>query len=109
MGRSGLVVGRRVVKVVGGCLVEVWLGREPQDQPLQDSEEETADRPLGEPRGIQMQVTRRAAYLRRCFAHSASGSGGEGLIEIEANILDKLPFEPGRQLVLSHDTSDCAA
>ena len=36
-------------------------GREPQDQPLQDSEEETADRPLAEPRGIQMQVTRRAA------------------------------------------------
>jgi len=36
-------------------------GREPQDQPLQDSEEETADRPLAEPRGIQMQATRRAA------------------------------------------------
>ena len=54
----GAEVGRRVVEVVGGRLVEVWLGREPQDQPLQDSEEETADR---QPRGIQMQVTRRAA------------------------------------------------
>ena len=28
-------------------LVEVWLGREPQDQPLQISEEETADRRSG--------------------------------------------------------------
>ena len=28
-------------------LMEVWLGREPQDQPLQDSEEETADRRFG--------------------------------------------------------------
>ena len=57
-GRRRGVVGR---SAGGGGPGGVAPGREPQDQPLQDSEEETADRPLAEPRGIQMQVTRRAA------------------------------------------------